>query len=116
MSFSATWPQILDGSKTVTRRLGWRTLKPGDRFQAVQKGQGLRKGEKVVRGPVLECVSNDPEKLFQIGYPHDDHETAREGFPEMTPRQFVDMFCKMNGCYPLDRVNRIEFKQVEEQK
>ena len=116
MSFSATWPQILDGSKTVTRRLGWAHLKPGERFQAIQKGQGLKKGERVVRGPVLECVSNDPENLFQVGYLHDDHETAREGFPEMTPRQFVEMFKELNKCKSSQSVNRIEFKYVEEQK
>jgi hypothetical protein len=34
MSFFLTTAQFLDGTKDVTRRKGWRFLKPGDRFMA----------------------------------------------------------------------------------
>ena len=44
MSFALTEAQLLDGTKTVTRRLGWTMLKPGDHFRAVRKAMGLRKG------------------------------------------------------------------------
>ena len=46
MSFSMTEPQFRDGSKDVTRRLGWKFLKPGDRIMGVRKCMGLAKGEK----------------------------------------------------------------------
>jgi hypothetical protein len=45
MSFSLTERQLLDGSKSVTRRLGWRMLKAGDELLAVRKCMGIRKGE-----------------------------------------------------------------------
>ncbi len=53
-----TTQQILDGTKTVTRRLGWRHLKVGDQIRPVKKCMGLRPGEKieVLRGP-LRVVS-----------------------------------------------------------
>lgn len=37
MSFMLTETQYVDGSKDVTRRLGWLTLKPGDKFMGVNK-------------------------------------------------------------------------------
>lgn len=45
MSFSHTTDQILNRTKTVTRRLGWENLQPGDRFWAVKKAMGLKRGE-----------------------------------------------------------------------
>ena len=35
-----------------------------------------------------------------------------EGFPDLTPRQFLEMFCKANGCDGYQPVNRIEFEYV----
>ncbi len=43
-------------------------------------------------------------------------ETAREGFPELSPVEFVEMFCKANkrqGVTPETVVNRIEFGRVD---
>lgn len=37
ISFSMTEPQFVDGSKDVTRRMGWKWLKPGDRIMGVRK-------------------------------------------------------------------------------
>jgi hypothetical protein len=56
MSFSLTTPQILARTKTVTRRMGWTFLRPGDLVQAIEKGQGLKKGEHVKRLAVLRIV------------------------------------------------------------
>ena len=41
-----TKEQILARTKTVTRRLGWWFLKPGDVVWACEKCMGLKKGEK----------------------------------------------------------------------
>ena len=47
MSFSMTTEAIRDRSKTVTRRLGWSFLQPGDLLWAVEKGMGLKKLAKL---------------------------------------------------------------------
>lgn len=90
MSFALTTPQFLDGSKDVTRRFGWAFLKPGDILCAVEKGMGLKKGEKVKRLGFIEVVSVRNEPLDEIT--QDD--VRREGFPHWTPRDFTDFFCR----------------------
>jgi hypothetical protein len=110
MSFYHTRDQIRDRSKDVTRRLGWRSLKPGDRFYAVEKGMGLKKGEKVVRLALCECVSTRREPLSAIT-PED---VVREGFPGMSCEEFIDMFLRINPKMKrYQRVTRIEFKYIE---
>lgn len=112
MSFFLTQRQYLDGSKDVTRRLGKPRLKPGERFLGIQKGQGLKKGERQVVLGASECLSTRQERLDAIT----PDEVRREGFPDMTPAEFVEMFCKANrhkGCTPSTIVNRIEFRRVD---
>lgn len=112
MSFSKTTEQVRNQTKTVTRRVGWEHLQPGERFWAVVKGMGLKPGEKVERICLLECVSNESEVLEDICQ-WDALETAREGFPELSPKQFVEMFCRDMKTYPRQKVQRIQFKYVE---
>lgn len=107
MSFSMTTQQMYDGTKSVTRRLGWWTLKPGDVLMAVEKCQGLKRGEHVVKIYPIEIVSVESQELWWINKP----ECKREGFPELSPVEFVDMFCEHNKCEPFAEVNRIEFKK-----
>ena len=57
MSFMLTTAQIRAGTKTVTRRLGWKFLKPGDRLMACVKCQGLGKGGKIEKIREIEVVS-----------------------------------------------------------
>lgn len=35
-----------------------------------------------------------------------------EGFPKMTPEEFVEMFCEMNNCEPETEITRILFDYV----
>lgn len=111
MSFSLTTGQVRDRSKDVTRRLGWLFVKVGDRLQAVEKAQGLRKGETVVRLAVIEVVSVRREPLHAITI--DD--VQREGFPDSSRESFIALFCKANGhrCTPMTEVTRIEFRYVD---
>lgn len=113
MSFALTTAQVRNQTKTVTRRLGWKDAKAGDVAQPIVKGQGLKKGERVQRinGPI-RFVSVDREWLYQIE--NHDGDCAKEGFPEMTPADFVEMFCRHNGCRNGDQVTRIEFEYVKE--
>jgi hypothetical protein len=105
MSFAITTDQMRRRSKTVTRRMGWWFLKPGDIVNAVEKARGLKKGKRVRRICRIRIMSTRPEILSRIT----QGDCAREGFPEMTPSEFVEMFCCANRCRPDNQVNRIEF-------
>lgn len=113
ISFALTTAQFLDGSKDVTRRLGWENLKPGTRLMGCRKCMGLRPGEVLERLGVIEVVSVTREPLYDIcRYPAD---CRREGFPDLTPVEFVDMFCRHMKCKPETLVTRIEFKHLWEE-
>jgi len=105
MSFMLTTEQIKNKTKTVTRRIGWWFLKPGDILNACEKCQGLKKGEKVKKICQIGVVSVRTDWLKAI----DSNELKLEGFPSMTVADFIDMFCKHNKCRPGSIVNRIEF-------
>ena len=113
MSFAMTTHQVLARSKDVTRRMGWLFLSEGDQFQPVKKGMGLRPGEKIEKlgGPVT--VVNYSRVMLRMMTEHPDYgraECIREGFPDLTPAEFVAMFCKTHkGCTPDSIVTRIEF-------
>jgi hypothetical protein len=108
MSFMLTTKQIRNRTKTVTRRIGWNFLRPGDIVNAVEKGMGLKKGEKVVRICQIKIKSIRREPLYFIT----KEECIKEGFPEMEPADFIDMFVRHNKVWAMCPVNRIEFKYV----
>jgi hypothetical protein len=124
MSFAKTIEQFRNGTKDVTRRLGWSDLNPGVHYTAIEKGQGLKKGEHVVPLGQCICISNYQEPVSAIvdmpirfdpvHNPLKKREVEREGFPELTEEEFVDMFCKFNTtpkrkCTPDTMINRIMF-------
>ncbi len=109
ISFALTTAQFLDGSKTVTRRLGWATLKSGDRLRAVKKAMGLKKGEHPEVLGVIEVVDVRRESLACVR----DEETAAEGFPGMSGAEFRAMFAHHMGCAVHTDVTRIEFRKIE---
>lgn len=108
MSFSLTTPQVRARTKTVTRRLGWWFLKPGDVLCAIEKGQGLKKGEHIVRICLIRVVSTQPEILCKMKRA----DIVREGFDFRFKYEFVAMFCQHNKCDPTTEVNRIEFEYL----
>lgn len=116
MSFMLTTTQYRARTKDVTRRLGWLRLKAGDPFDAVEKGMGLKKGERVVRLGSNVCRSERWEPLRRMldDLAYGQAEVIREGFPEMTPAAFVAMFCRTHrGCTPDTEVHRIEFGYLD---
>ena len=119
ISFSMTTEAVRRREKTVTRRLGWWDLQPGTLLRAVEKAQGLQKGEHVKPICVIRVVNVSQEPLDEICDPrwnplHYPDETAREGFPTLTAYEFADMFASANHCAYYEIVNRIEFEYVEE--
>ena len=115
MSFALTTEQMLARTKTVTRRTGWRDLRQGTLLQAVEKSQGLRKGQRVRKLGVIRVVSVFRERLSElVGTDYGDAAAVREGFPDHTGEQFVEMFCNShNGCCADTIVTRIEFEHVD---
>lgn len=116
ISFFLTAPQFLDGSKDITRRLGWKNLKNGDELTAILKGQGLKKGEKITILGKIVVVSHrwEPLEILTKDRDYGFSELVREGFPEMVPDQFVQFFCSTHKkCTPKTFVNRIEFKRIK---
>ena len=116
ISFAMTKSQILDRSKDVTRRIGWRELEVGTLLQGIEKGQGLRKGEKARKLAVIRVTNVRLERLDRITSDLDygRAEVIREGFPEMSPAEFVAMVASANNCKAVNRVTRIEFEYVED--
>ncbi len=115
MSFKLTTDAVRQRSKTVTRRRGWATAKPGDIYGAVVQGQGLKKGQTVERLARIRVVDVRAERLDALLAPGDygRDEVRLEGFPLMTPADFVAMFCLANGCRPDAVVQRIQFDYLE---
>ncbi len=116
MSFMLTTEQIKNRSKTVTRRLGWRFLNPGDILNACEKCQGLKKGEKIKRICQIKVVSNRSQSLDLLlndaFYNYAVEEMVKEGFQSISPSWFVEMFSRHNKCQPYEIINRIEFEYV----
>lgn len=108
ISFFLTEKQFIAGTKTVTRRLAWRNLRPGTRLVAVRKTQGLKRGEHPVVLGTIEVVSAWQEPLNRIT-PED---VVREGFPGLSVWDFITMFCTHMKCMPEAEVTRIEFRKV----
>lgn len=117
ISFFLTTPQIRSRSKDVTRRLGWSTLRRDTRLKAVVKGQGLKKGERMESLGVIRVVAvwREPLRKLIDDPTYGAIECRREGFPDLTPAQFVAMFCASHkGCTPDSAVTRIEFMYEDE--
>ena len=111
ISFFLTTDQVRKGTKTVTRRNGWEFIKTGDILNACVKCQGLKKGEKIQKIRQIRIISSQWDSLNTIT----QEDVIKEGFPDWTPEQFIDMYCKHNHIKPEDMVNRIEFEYVEDE-
>ena len=105
-----TTEQIQNRTKTVTRRNGWEKLKAGDHLRGVRKAMGLKKGQRQELLAIVEVVSVTREPLSAIT----QEDVIREGFHDMTPAGFVDMFCDSHGgVVPSSVITRIEFRYVD---
>ena len=126
MSFALTEASFLDGTKTMTRRLGWwtdkngrRLLLPGDRITGCRKVMGRKKGDPLVRLGEAHVTAVYRQKLWDVT----DRDVRREGVPaEMfdevdahgvpTPGAWVTWFCEEQNCLPHHEVTVIELYRV----
>ncbi|MEV0047987.1 hypothetical protein AB0H60_31590 [Nocardia rhamnosiphila] len=110
MSVALTEQQVRARSKTVTRRMGWHVLRPGDRLTLCRKVMGRRRGEPLVRIVDVRVLAVRRERLDEIT-PDD---VLAEGFPEMSTAEFVEFFCGSHkGCTPESTVTRIEWTYLD---
>jgi hypothetical protein len=115
ISFALTEPQLLDLTKTVTRRSGWAELPVGSRLLAVRKAMGLKKGEQQTKLAVIEALDVRAERLDAIT----QADVIAEGFPTWTCRDFVEFYCRGQRTPDGKRVTgetvitRIEFRVRE---
>jgi hypothetical protein len=105
ISFAHTTDQIRNRSKTVTRRLGWRTLRPGTLLRACVKIRGLKPGEALRPLAVIRVVSVRTEPLGAITA----EDVVKEGYSGMTTEEFVAMFRETMKTTADAEVVRIEF-------
>jgi hypothetical protein len=115
ISMSMATNAFIDGTKSVTRRAGWKRARVGQRLRVVEQGQGLRKGERMktlgyieltnVRSERLSCLTDNTEYGTQ--------ELILEGFPNLTPEQFIGILCEHSHIGPNTVVKRLEFKRIE---
>jgi hypothetical protein len=109
MAVSLTEPQVRDRTKTVTRRVGWRMLRAGDQLTLCRKVMG-RHGEPLERIATVEVTSVRREPLAAITAA----DVTAEGFPQMTPAEFVSFFCSTHrGSGPDTEVARIEWRYLD---
>lgn len=113
MSFGLTIDAFKAGTKDVTRRRAttWLHLKPGDRLTAVDRVMGFRKGQRAEILGKIEIVNVRIEPLGAIA--NEENGTAREGFPEMAPQEFIQMFRDSQGLGAGDDVRRVEFRKID---
>lgn len=122
MSCSMTVDAVRDRTKTVTRRAvdTWRDLAPGDRLTLIEKGMGLKKGEKQVVLTEVEVVSNSVERLGLV----DGDEVRREGLAPMAPEEFMRFWADSHGVSYADnhpmglgavQCRRIEWRYLDEE-
>lgn len=119
MSFMLTVASMRAREKDVTRRLGWWFLEPGTVVCAIEKGQGLKAGEQVVRLGTIRITGVRSERLDKMieNAAYGQIEVRREGFPQMSPMEFITMFCASHAkCLPSSVVNRIQFEHLGEKE
>ncbi|MEO9633116.1 MAG: ASCH domain-containing protein, partial [Sulfitobacter sp.] len=73
-----------------------------------EKAMGLKPGEKIKKISQIRIISTRTEPLSAIT----SDDCVREGFPDFTPAQFIEMLTTHYKCDPAKPVNRIEFEYI----
>lgn len=90
MSVSHTEQAVVERRKTVTRRLGWTFLKPGDRLTLCRKVMGRKPDEPLVRLAEVEVTSVRRERLSDV--------TVEDVAAEAVPAAAFDAADHGAGC------------------
>lgn len=109
MSVSLTEQAVRDRTKTVTRRIGWTFLKPGDHLTLCRKVMGRKPDEPIVRIAEVEVVSVRRECLHEITAT----DVSKEGFDRLSRRGFIEFFTEKMRCTPDTEITRIEWRYLD---
>ena len=109
MSVTLTEQAVVERRKTVTRRLGWVFLKPGDRLTLCRKVMGRKKGDPLVRLAEVEVVRVNRERLDDIC----ELDVEREGFVGVSTWDFIGFFMEHMDCTEGTEVTRIEWRYLD---
>jgi|SRR6185437_849977 len=108
ISCSLTQSQILDHSKTETRRLKCLKVKAGDFLLIVDRVMGFKKGERPKPLALVQVIEVRREPLDNIL----PDAVVREGFPNLTPDEFVQMFVKNMRCDYREMITVIRWRYI----
>ena len=106
ISFARTADLFREGSKTVTRRDGWKTLEPGTILEAVDRLPRVGPYESL---GLLEVLDVRTERLGDVT----QDEVALEGYPGRSPEWFVSFYCAPGAPDPDRLVQRIAFRRLD---
>lgn len=109
MSVSHTADAVIERRKTVTRRRGWRMLRPGDRLTLCRKVMGRKPGEPLERLAEVEVINVRRERLDDMRDADIDREGVR-GLP--TVEDWIDWYAMAFGVAADDLVTRIEWRYL----
>ncbi len=124
MSVALTEQAVRERRKTVTRRLGWKFVRPGDRLTLCRKVMGRKAGEPLERIAEVEVVSVRREQLWHIT----DEDVVLEAVdPDLfeeryldsgqpTTNAWVEWFCEQMNVMPDDLVTRIEWRYLDKEE
>lgn len=114
MSVSLTEEAVAARAKTVTRRLGWKFLQPGDQLTLCRKVMGRRHPDgtvdPLVRLADVEVVSVRREPLAAIT---PDDVRAEGIHTTATPSEWARWYASTMGCQPDTIVTRIEWRYLD---
>lgn len=115
MSVSHTELAVVERRKTVTRRLGWTFLKPGDRLTLCRKVMGRRHADGSV-DPLVRLAEVQVERVWREPLEqirHNVWDIEREGVEGIvTPAEFVEFYCRTFKVEPSTTVTRIEWSYL----
>ena len=116
MSVSLTEDAVVARTKTVTRRLGWANLKPGDRLTLCRKVMGRKRKdgtvEPLVRLADVEVVSVRREPVSAITAA----DVRAEGIhTAATPSEWARWYADTMRCAVDTTVTRIEWRYLDEE-
>lgn len=113
MSVALTETAVVERRKTVTRRLGWQFLKPGDRLTLCRKVMGRKHPD----GTVDQLVRLAEVEVVTVGFQCLDRmpasDVAKEGFPDWSVDQFVAFFVEHMKCRTYTPLTRIEWRYLD---
>ena len=113
ISVSLTEDAVVERRKTVTRRVGWAHLRPGERLTLCRKVQGRKRRdgtvEPLVRLAEVEVVAVSREPLWSV----DDLDVEREGFPGRDAEWFIASFIEHMRCQRDTVLTRIEWRYLD---